>query len=160
MKKTFLIILFIFNFIFAKSVFAWNDDVTHMDLSRYATEISVLSKDKGDYLKNLGFDKGLEEFLRWDNTETRFKKGPIKEWIAEGARLEDDYRTIFELLNNHSRFNNHFHNISWNKAGLDDYVIIPNPYKPIVHRIIGISSLLWAQNGAYQKMVEKERVYV
>ncbi|RJQ45225.1 MAG: hypothetical protein C4538_08785, partial [Nitrospiraceae bacterium] len=44
-----------------KDVLSWSSEVTHKDLSSFAAGNSVLSKTKGDYLKNLGFNKELLE---------------------------------------------------------------------------------------------------
>ncbi len=131
MKKT-LILLSIFSiiaFVFARCALSWNDSVTHMDISEYAAEISVLSTSNGDYLKNLGFNNGIEENLEWGN---RSKK--VRKWLAEGGKLEDD-RGI-----NIARSKNHFHDPLklWQSAGLDDLMIT------------GISALLWAQTGDSQ----------
>jgi hypothetical protein len=135
MKKLFfisvtLIISFILNA--SKNALSWDDGVTHKDLSRYAAESSVLGKSKGDYLKNLGFEKGLNEEIKWNETNI------IVEWLAKGAELEDAGGFI-PLLQPPSRSVNHFHNPlkSWSQAGLDDIKT-------------GESSLLWAQDGPTQ----------
>ncbi len=40
---------------------AWDDGVTHKDLSELAAEQSVLGSTMGNYLRTLGFQNGLEE---------------------------------------------------------------------------------------------------
>jgi len=131
MRKLTSIGVFLFILIFSKYALSWDDGVTHKDLSRYAAESSTLSKDKGDYLRNIGFNKGLnKDELVWNGG-----KRSIKEWLASGAELEDSPL---------SRSFNHFHNPLklWSQAGLDDW---------FVFHLTGKSSLLWAQDGSYQQ---------
>ncbi|MFZ3137181.1 MAG: hypothetical protein WA126_07305 [Thermodesulfovibrionales bacterium] len=131
MRKLTSIGVFLFIIIFSKYALSWDDRVTHKDLSRYAAENSTLSKDKGDYLRNIGFNKGLnKDELVWNGG-----KRSIKEWLASGAELEDSPL---------SRSFNHFHNPLrlWNQAGLDDW---------FVFHLTGKSSLLWSQDGSYQQ---------
>lgn len=40
---------------------AWDDKVTHPDLSRIAARTSILENQ--DYLKNIGFFKGLDQVI-------------------------------------------------------------------------------------------------
>ena len=40
------------------------NEKTHKDLSKIATEHSILSNNKGDYLKSIGFSKELLEEIR------------------------------------------------------------------------------------------------
>jgi hypothetical protein len=121
-----------------QDVFPWDDEVTHKDLSEYAAITSVLSKNGGDYLKNLGFDTGLDEVLAWQD-----KNWTITKWLRYGAERED-YAGPLQMgyLNGRGRSFNHFHNAlkqyPWTEAGLDDW-----PFK-------GKSSILWAQDGTYQ----------
>jgi hypothetical protein len=124
----------------AKDAFSWNDDVTHMYLSRYAVENSVLNKNA--YLSKFGFERGLEEFLTRGN-----HRKEIKEWIAEGGELEDS-GSYWDLVTKKHRSFNHFHNPlkPWESAGLDDWIPIP-PY-----HTTGESSLLWAQDGKRQAL--------
>jgi len=129
-----LLILFIFGF--NNYALAWDNDKTHMDLSRFATELSVLRAckqnelDTCDYLENIGFESGLKE--RFTVNE---KIRTAKEWIAEGAKYEDK-PTL--------RSFNHFHNPlkQWNQAGLDEKLVVS---------LKGKSSLLWSQDGFYQQ---------
>lgn len=103
---------------------AWNDKVTHKDLSEKAAEHSVLSLTKGDYLKKLGLEKGLgEEFTFNGTTKT------VKEWFGHGS-IEEDAVSLAG-----APFFHHFHDplLPWDQAGLS---IIYNWQ----------SSLLWAQN--------------
>lgn len=80
-----LMLFILFGFVFNNIALPWDNNVTHKDLSQFAAENSVLSKGKGDYLKNLGFEKGLDEIFKWSGTEQKIKK-----WIAEGAFREDE----------------------------------------------------------------------
>ncbi|MFZ3137177.1 MAG: hypothetical protein WA126_07285 [Thermodesulfovibrionales bacterium] len=143
MRKIALISVVLFVFILTKYALSWDDSATHKDLSRYAADSSFLRNcinetDKNcDYLKNLGFNKGLIEVLKWDGNKT-IKEDSIKNWLAEGAKLEDA-GNIFNILFK-ARFDNHFHNPlnPWLEAGLTDIKT-------------GESSLLWAQDGVYQE---------
>ena len=141
MNKRIIIVLALitlFSFTFYKEVFSWTEG-THRNLSEYAAESSVLDKNNGDYLRNLGFARGLKEFLKWgdDNKE-------IKDWLATGAELEDKKDLLFPLFGTTRSFN-HFHNPlrSWDNAGLDDTAFGKS--------YTGQSSLLWAQDGANQE---------
>ena len=131
-------LLFFICFIFCKDSLAWDNEVTHKDLSEYATESSVLGNDKGDYLKNLGFVQGIKEQIIFNR---KVKK--VFEWIQEGAELEDAGGNLNAFLGA-GRFNNHFHNPlkPWGSAGLDD-TVMSSSYR-------GESSILWAQYGSWQ----------
>ena len=89
-----IFVIFFAIFIFYESALSWDDGVTHKDLSEYAAESSILrgcidQQDQGcNYLKVLGFSKGLIESLEWNGNST-IKTGLIKDWIREGAELED-----------------------------------------------------------------------
>jgi len=63
-KKTYraLILIILSIFFVYQHALSWDDNVTHKDLSRYVTESSVLSTNKGNYLNNIGIAKGLDEF--------------------------------------------------------------------------------------------------
>lgn len=128
-----MILITFFSLIASRNALSWDNGVTHKDLSRYAAESSVLDKSKGDYLKNLGFEKGLKEEIKWNETNI------IIEWIAAGAELEDA-GTKWEAFTGTARFNNHFHNPLklWTVAGLDDTVLG-------LH-YTGESSVIWAQD--------------
>lgn len=116
--------------------YAWNAEVTHKDLSRYAVDISILQPCAGNanqqcnYLQSVGLVKGLNEELVW-NSRTQI----VRDWLAEGGELED-YAT---------RWRNHFHNPlqPWLAAGLSDLWS-------------GQSALLWAQsyNDSQQPMAD------
>ncbi len=144
MKKLFLIGITLFLFFISiayKEAFSWEPTTTHWNMSLYAAESSVLSKDKGDYLRNLGFENGIGEYLKWGNYEKE-----IKYWIAEGVNLEDERTSVLPTYGT-MRSVNHFHNpleqSPWTNAGLDDWVLL-------LH-YTGRSSLLWAQDGANQE---------
>lgn len=106
------------------NAFAWDNKVTHKYLSKIAAEKSLMGH--SNYLKDLGFSKGLEEHI---NGKEVFL------WIQDGGYSEDEPLT---------RSFNHFHNPlkAWDQAGLDDW---------IVFHLTGKSSLLWAQDGSYQR---------
>ena len=153
-KKVFVnVILFIFiSLVFNKDVLSWTEE-THMNLSKYSAESSVISEDKDDYLKNLGFDKGLKEYFTWGNDSKK-----IRNWIATGANLEDKRTSVLPVYGA-MRSVNHFHNPlksaedadplkTWENAGLDDWVLF-------LH-YTGQSSLLWAQDGSNQQDFPEE----
>ena len=112
---------------FSGTIFAWDPDPTHKDITEYAAKNSVLSKAKDDYLKNLGFKNGLDELFKWK------KPNSLKKWLQEGSALEDKWGI------SGMRSKNHFHDPlkDWGSAGLADY-------------FSGESSLLWAQDGIRQ----------
>jgi WD40 repeat protein len=62
-----------------------------------------------------------------------------------GADKEDAGR-LDNMGTNTARFNNHFHNPlkTWDNAGLDDWILV------FPFQVQGKSSLLWAQDSAYQ----------
>ena len=145
--KLSLLVYFIFTF--CEPVIAWDDKITHKDLSKYAADLSILrlcnnAQDQNcNYLKNVGLNMGLLEILEW-NGNSRIKKGKVEDWLREGAQLEDTSSFGFPLLGTTRSFN-HFHNPlkPWDQAGLDDWV------GPLHYT--GQSSLLWAQDGTYQQ---------
>ncbi len=64
--------------VFCNNILTWHNQVTHKDLSEYAAENSKISKDKGDYLKNVRFNSVLDEFIAWgSNTKT------IRTWLRD-----------------------------------------------------------------------------
>ena len=120
---------------------SWDDKVTHKDLSEYAAENSVLDKNKGDYLKNLGFVEELKAEFRLSGS-----KQSVTKWLREGAMLEDSSGPLsVGYINGKGRSFNHFHNPlkPWDEAGLNDWM------GPL--HFIGKSSILWAQDGTYQR---------
>jgi hypothetical protein len=127
--------LFVFlNFMRNNDASAWDNHITHKDLSEFAAENSVISKYREDYLKNLGFGKGLDEIFKWGVTQQK-----VRQWLRAGAELEDAQAPFFPLYGTTRSFN-HFHNQlkPWDNAGLNDIWT-------------GKSSLLWAQDGIYQQ---------
>ena len=135
-----LFMLVVFILFPTKDVIGWDYKTTHKDMSTKAVEKSVLSGAGGDYLKNLGFDKGIEEEFTWE--------GPlktVKEWIEDGGEKEDA-GNIFTAY-----YYNHFHNplLSWDQAGL----------KTVYPLINGESSLLWAQDTSNPWSWQKARDY-
>ncbi len=134
MKLAYIFILLIYSL--TEPVFAWDNNVTHKDLSEYAANSSVLASDKGNYLTNVGFSEGLEKKLIWEG-----KKQSITKWLREGGDLEDAGSNL-DAIKGVARFNNHFHNPQkpWESAGLNDIQT-------------GESALLWAQDEEKQSTV-------
>ena len=66
-KHIVLILLILISFLHSTAAWPWDNTVTHKDLSEYAAQNSVLSKNIGAYLKNLGFNKDLFEEFLWEN---------------------------------------------------------------------------------------------
>ena len=142
MKKALFIILalfVVFTVISNKEALSWVENTTHRSLSEFAALDSVLSQSNGDYLRNLGFNKELLEEFKWNDN-----KRTVKDWIQEGAELEDKAALLFPVLGK-ARSVNHFHNPlkPWSIAGLDDTVLL--------FRYTGQSSLLWSQDGGSQQ---------
>ena len=140
MYKKIILLLFIFFSFCSLNTWAWNDERTHYDLSIKTSEHSIISLTGGDYLKNLGFSKNIEEKFTL-NGETKL----VKEWIGEGA-IEEDAGSVFTAY-----YYNHFHNprFSWDQAGLKTYY----PW------INDMSSLLWAQDSSNEWSWQKTRDY-
>jgi hypothetical protein len=80
MKRTIYVstaLMAFFSIIICEYALSWDDGVTHKDLSEYAAYSSLLRKCKNetdlncDYLKNLGFNKGLDkDELEWNGNTT------------------------------------------------------------------------------------------
>ena len=132
-----LALLISFGPVFCKNVLAWDDKVTHKDLSEYAAEISTLSKDKGDCLKNIGFNSALDEYIAWDGGKKK-----ISQWLRTGAEAEDA-GSDWDAITGKARFSNHFHNPlkPWALAGLTDLQLQS-----------GESTLVWAQDADRQRV--------
>jgi hypothetical protein len=145
-KYSGVIISILIILVFNGDALSWDNGVTHRDISQYAAGNSVLSPTKGDYLKNLGLNAGLDEKLKW------YKEQTVKEWIQDGAEFEDA-GNLWQLVTSQSRSFNHFHNplkqYPWTDAGLDDWIALP-PF-----HTTGESSLLWAQDSFSQQSAPK-----
>jgi hypothetical protein len=130
----YIISFLLFALIFCQNVYSWDNEVTHRDLSGYAAEISVLEKNEGDYLKNLGFENALDEYFLSGQIRNK-----VREWLREGAFLEDEASSS-DTVTGRARYNNHFHNPlkPWSAAGLSD---LQN----------GESSIMWAQDSVDQE---------
>jgi hypothetical protein len=104
----------------------YDSDNVHPEINEKASR-QAMNLEK--ILKDLGFNKGVDSIV--NNKE-------IYKWFREGGTKEDS--PIW-------RANNHFHDPlkTWDKAGLDSYVIIPT-IPPSIYYVNGKSSLLWAQN--------------
>jgi len=116
----------------SNEIFAWDNDMTHKDLSQYAAENSILAN--SDYLKSLGLSAGLSEKFFWNS-----KVQSALKWLQEGAYLEDAGSNLQGIIGM-ARYNNHFHNPlkPWGSAGLNDL------------GCTGESAVLWAQYGSWQ----------
>lgn len=142
-------VLLSFIVMFPSQVFAWKtaendrkgEQGTHQQLSQYAVNFSKLrpcvnSTDVNcDFLENsFGFTLGKSENLSWYKVKT------AENWIKEGAK-DEDQGGWFDTIIGNARFYNHFHNPLkiWQDAGLDD-----------LNLGVDKSSLLWAQDSAYQ----------
>jgi hypothetical protein len=112
---------------------AWDNNVTHKDLSLIAAEKSVIGS-PSNYLQKLGYKNGLDEKFRWNGITLK-----VKDWLQEGAYLEDAGTNTQGILGL-ARYNNHFHNplYPWGSAGLNDL------------GYIGASAIFWAQYGSWQ----------
>lgn len=158
MKKIYFLkfsLLVFIIFTFYKPVLAWDDKITHKDLSKYAADLSILRLCNNDqdqncnYLKTLGLNKGLLEIIEWNGNST-IKKGKVEDWLREGEELEDASSFGFPILpSSTTRSFNHFHNPlkDWTQAGLNDLWT-------------GESSLLWAQDRtSQQNIVEGDQTW-
>ena len=139
----FLIIMFCL--LYNSYSLAWDDEITHKDLSQKAAESSVLGA-QTNYLQNLGFTKGLKDIITWNGVSHE-----VFEWVRDGAQIEDERTSILPTYGV-MRSVNHFHNPTrtWYDsnpqnldAGLDDWVLF-------LH-YTGESSLLWAQDKTNQE---------
>jgi hypothetical protein len=141
MKKAILILIFLVISSLSgliENALSWNEERTHRFLSEYAADNSALSVDKGNYLRYLGFNRGLDEPLKLNGTEH-----DIRKWLQEGAELEDASSFGFPIWPaSTTRSFNHFHNPlkDWSQAGLNDLWT-------------GESSLLWAQDRTKQQNI-------
>ncbi len=106
-------------------VWAWLEP-THEILSEYSALHSVIGKT--GYLKDLGLETGLGQVLALNDKEEL----TVTRWIKRGEVRQDSGW--------YKRSTNHFHNPlkAWSEAGLNDM------------SMTGKSSVLWAQDGAYQ----------
>ena len=125
---------------------AWNDEVTHQDLSEKAAEHSVLGPSKEDYLKNLGFNNNLDEIFTLNGESKK-----IRNWIRFGA-LKEDFATWGTLITQTAPFYNHFHNPLTN-TGVDDYVLG-------IYHVVGQSSRDWAQESANEWSWQRVKEYI
>jgi len=135
MKKTHIsLIILLLVFVSNNIALSWDNGTTHMQLSEYAAESSVLDKNKGDYLKNIGFDDALDTRFKWSIERS------VKKWLANGAELEDAGNYL-DGIRGTARYSNHFHDPTkeWNNAGLTNLQFAS-----------GTSALLWAQDSDKQ----------
>ena len=133
-KILYIIVTGFFVLLLNQKVFAWNEE-THMNLSQYAAENSILELSQGNYMSKLGYENGINEKFLWNN-----KMQEIFKWIREGAFFEDAGSNR-DAITGRARFTNHFHNPlkPWDSAGLSDLQS-------------GESSLKWAQDSAKQSV--------
>lgn len=79
MKKILFVSVTLVCLILSNEAESWNDKITHADMSEYAAKNSALGQDKDDYLKQLGFNKGLDdEKLEWAGKNFLLKIGSVK----------------------------------------------------------------------------------
>ena len=94
--------------IYAHEALAWNDDVTHKDLTDRAIDASSFLHSDANNLQSIGFTENLNEVLFWKNhvcdDKTKKKKCNIRDWLKYGAEKEDAAINAIS-----GRFNNHFH---------------------------------------------------
>lgn len=126
---------------------AWDNEVTHKELSKYATDASLFNS--LSYFRNLGLNEGLKQKLK-GNSATK----TIMEWLQEGA-YDEDAGSDMDAIWGNARFNNHFHNPlkEWNEAGLNDSITIVIPSIPPYYYTStskGESALKWAQDSLNQ----------
>lgn len=111
MKKIILSLIVVVNIIFCNSLWAWNDDITHRDLSKIAAQKSQLAD--GSYMKNIGYEKGLELV---EDKGAEVPNSKISRWIEliKDGSVDEDAGNIFTAY-----YYNHFHDplaLSWNQA--------------------------------------------
>jgi len=115
------------------SVYGWNHDVTHRDLSEHAVYKSHVDASRGDFLTQISFSKGINDALFWPDRvcddKTRKSNCTVIDWLKYGAEKED----ATKWLPWRGRFQNHFHN-PISGEGLSDISS-------------GQSSLVWAQDA-------------
>ena len=130
-----LIIMAVLTHGFENDCVAWDDVVTHRDLSQISAEHSIIGA-QINYLQKIGYADGLNSMLTWSGTTLEVYK-----WIRGGAQSEDAGSNL-EAIKGVARFNNHFHNPQkpWESAGLNDIQT-------------GESALLWAQDEEKQSTV-------
>lgn len=143
-----ILICLSFLLLLVPNLWAWDDKVTHKDLSKIAAQKSNLADDS--YIKNIGYEEGL---VLVQDTGATNPNSTIPRWIEHiknGAR-DEDYSTSWTLLTQTSPFYNHFHNPLTN-TGLDDYVFV-------IDHVTGQSSIDWAQDSFNEWSWQKVRDY-
>ncbi len=104
-KSIYLAILFVLMFYFVDNTIAYDDKITHRDITGKATEDSELDQ----YLKNnLDFKDGIATRFSFNN-----ELKTITKWLEKGAIYEDDPMC---------RASNHFHDPLklWNQSFMSD----------------------------------------
>lgn len=131
------IIIIIFQILLNQSIFAYHDE-THELITKYAVLNSILKKT--DFLKSMGFDKGVENYKIGYGSS----KWSILDWIVYGSTEEDaTNKKLFVPVDR--RYDNHFHNPfysidSYESAGIDDWI-----YGGTYH-VTADSAIMWGQN--------------
>ncbi len=100
-------------FSFHDTCFAWNDDKTHITITKKAVEHSVIFPATQDRLKEIGVVSNFkEEILFWPNKVCDEKHHitdcTITDWIAYGAEKEDKEIEVDFWFDTSGRFNNHY----------------------------------------------------
>jgi hypothetical protein len=125
---------------------------THKAINENIADRTINGFSLNKYLiSNLGFKAGAKEPLYgYSGIYKSNVNQRVIEWLGEGGVLEDEPEQIWRLVLNMARNNNHFHNPlkTWERAGLDDYIVIPSipPLPPLILHYTGQSLLLWGQN--------------
>ena len=143
MRKPFYYFVLLFvalDMLHVSMAMGWNDKITHKDLSRVAANKSVLSSNNSDYLKTIGFEKGLIEILHFPNQkcgdDIEESECRAIDWIEYGAEKEDADKYL-PLVDLSIRPLNHFHEPIKNQKL--DVPLFDNE-----------SALEWAQDSAAQ----------
>jgi len=153
MKKSLIFLSSIFiviNIVCTNIVWAWDDSITHKDLTELAAKQSILGTSDGFFLQLLGFPKDIDEVLLLNDhvcdDDTRKNNCTIKEWLRYGAEKEDNWKII--TSDPSLRMLNHFHEPIRGRGLygplLDDFNYLFNT------QISPQSSLEWAQDANNQ----------
>lgn len=112
----------LFIFLLSTSCYAWNDEATHPTLSEFSAE----------------------DFFGVDFMEEIVMDVKVRQKIRDGSQFEDT-GTPLQFFSGKARSLNHFHNPARATLGETGLTDIPSNMSP------GMSTLLWAQDGNYQK---------
>jgi len=119
------------------SSFAWNDKVTHPEITDYIFQKDILSLEiRNFFRRNLGFEKDIQETLLYNN-----KQISILDILKEGAKEEDAWPDKSDPAT--ARSMNHFHS-PINDMGLSQG---EKCFLPFIwcFQLEGESALAWAR---------------